>query len=93
MVAKRMMQRPGGGSALVGRIVTSAQAAVTAAADGASLLLVSVSFDGDYLKGAGTLIEGSLKGTVQLHEGSGAAYGGSPVEERWRERWCFWRGP
>lgn len=58
MVAKRMMQRPGGGSALVGRIVTSAQAAVTAAADGASLLLVSVSFGGDSLKGMGMFLKG-----------------------------------
>ncbi len=38
VVAKRMMQQ-----GLVGRIVTTGEAAVTAAADGASLVLVTVS--------------------------------------------------
>jgi hypothetical protein len=42
VVAKRMMQMRGE-SVLVGRIVTSSDAAVAAAADGASLVLVSVS--------------------------------------------------
>ena len=42
VVAKRMMQG-GGQSALVGRIVTTAEAAATAAADGANLILVTVS--------------------------------------------------
>ena len=39
VVAKRMIQNGG----LIGRIVLSAQAAATAAADGASLVLVTVS--------------------------------------------------
>jgi hypothetical protein len=41
VVAKRMLAATGGG--LVGRVVTSANAAVSAAADGANLVLVTVS--------------------------------------------------
>ena len=46
VVAKRMMAQGGlsngGGETIVGRIVTTAEAAATAAADGANLILVTV---------------------------------------------------
>ena len=75
-----MTQGGGGGGAIVGRIVTTADAAVTAAADGANLILISVR----YLKDA--VLRQPLRKMLDLLQGAGGLPAPADVLEGARSR-------